>query len=140
MVYNEVARCRSTLPSIGIFTNVRMCMNRVTHFYAESHIRDISPINETIGLDLSTARTDWNKEARRILKSELARRDLTYKQLLKQLHEAGMAEETERSIVNKVSRGTFSFAFFIMCMRALGAEQIDIGPLPESRLKAERKD
>ena len=108
-------------------------------FSAESRIRDLRPINETIGLDLSNARTDWNKEARRILKSELARRDLTYKQLLKQLREAGVAEETERSIVNKVSRGTFSFAFFIMCMRALGAEKVDIGPLPDARSKVERK-
>lgn len=140
MVYNEAARYRSTLPSLGIFTNVKRCMHRISHFATKSHIRDFRPINETIGLNFQTARTDWNNEARRILKAELARRDLTYKQLLKQLHEAGMVEETERSIVNKVSRGTFSFAFFIMCMRALGAEQIDIGPLPESRLKAERND
>lgn len=105
------------------------------HFSVISFFRDVGPINETIGLDLPTASTDWNKEARRILKSELARRDLTYKQLRKQLHEAGVAEETERSIVNKVSRGTFSFAFFIMCMRVLGAEKVDIGPLPEARSK-----
>jgi len=103
-------------------------------------MRDISPINETIGQLLQTSRIDWNREARRILKFELAKRDLTYKQLLKKLQDVGVEGETERSIVNKISRGTFSFAFFIMCMRALGAEQIDIGPLPESRLKAERKD
>lgn len=139
MVYNEVARYRSTLPSLGIFTNVKMCMNRITHFDAKSRIRDLYPINETIGLDFPTARTDWNNEARRILKSELARRDLTYSQLIQRLRAAGIAAETERSIANKVSRGTFSFAFFIMCMRALGAEQIDIGPLPEPRSKAEKK-
>lgn len=88
---------------------------------------------------MQTSRTDWNQEARRILKFELARRDLTYKQLLKKLQDFGVEGETERSIVNKISRGTFSFAFFLMCVRALGMEQIDIGPLPESRLKAERK-
>jgi hypothetical protein len=114
-------------------------MNRVTHFDAESHIRDLYPINETIDLGFPTSRTDWNNEARRILKSELARRDLTYSQLIQRLRAAGIAAETERSIANKVSRGTFSFAFFIMCMRALGAGQIDIGPLPEPRPKDERK-
>jgi len=114
-------------------------MHRLTHFAHKSRIRDLSPINETIDLDFLTSRTEWNNEARRILKSELARRDLTYNQLIERLRAAGIAAETERSIVNKVSRGTFSFAFFIMCMRALGAEQIDIGPLPESRLKAEKK-
>ncbi|WP_312883535.1 DUF6471 domain-containing protein [Paraburkholderia youngii] len=28
--------------------------------------------------------------------------------------------ETERSIANKLSRGSFSFAFYLQCMRALG--------------------
>lgn len=113
-------------------------MHRITHFASKSRIRDLYPINETIGLDFPTARTDWNNEARRILKAELARRDMTYSQLIQRLRAAGIAAETERSIVNKVSRGTFSFAFFIMCMRALGAEQIDIGPLPGPRSKVEK--
>ena len=43
-------------------------------------------------------------------------------------------EETSRSIANKMSRGTFSFAFFLQCMRALGADAVtltvpDVKPL-----------
>jgi hypothetical protein len=87
---------------------------------------------------LQTSRTDWNHEARRILKFELARRDLTYKQLLKKLQDVGVEGETERSIVNKVSRGAFSFAFFLMCMRALDVEHLDIGGLTERSSRAEK--
>jgi hypothetical protein len=87
---------------------------------------------------LQTSRTDWNQEARRILKFELARRDLTYKQLLKKLQDVGVEGETE--IVNKVSRGTFSFAFFLMCMRALDVEHLDIGGLTERSSRVEKRN
>jgi len=32
--------------------------------------------------------------------------------------------ETERSVANKMSRGTFSFVFFLQCMKAMGASSI----------------
>lgn len=78
---------------------------------------------------------DWNNEAYQLLKSELGRRKVTYARLQKQLAAMGV-EETERSIASKISRGSFSFAFFIQCMRAIGAQQVDIsavGPLPTAR-------
>ena len=33
-------------------------------------------------------------------------------------------EETQGSISNKISRGTFSFVFFMQCMEALGIKEI----------------
>lgn len=69
--------------------------------------------------------TDWNQQARRILRSELERQGVTYKQLALSLEKAG-AEVTERSIANKLSRGTFSFAFFLQAMKAIGAEEVGI--------------
>jgi hypothetical protein len=51
-------------------------------------------------------------------------------------------EETERSIASKISRGAFSFAFFIQCMRAIGVEQVDVSevePLPELPKKETNK-
>ena len=75
---------------------------------------------------------DWNNEAYRLLKGELGRRKVTYARLQRQLAAMGV-EETERSIASKISRGTFSFAFFIQCMRAIGVEQVDVSevkPLP----------
>lgn len=75
---------------------------------------------------------DWNDEAYKILKRELGRRKVTYARLQKQLAAIGV-EETERSIASKISRGSFSFAFFIQCMRAIGAQQVDVSavePVP----------
>lgn len=68
---------------------------------------------------------DWNDEAYRLLKRELVRRKVTYARLQKQLAALGV-EETERSIASKISRGSFSFAFFVQCMRAIGVEQVDV--------------
>lgn len=77
--------------------------------------------------------TNWNNEAYQLLKGELGRRKVTYARLQKQLAAMGV-EETERSIASKISRGAFSFAFFVQCMRAIGVQQVDVSevkPLPE---------
>lgn len=82
---------------------------------------------------------DWNDEAYQLLKGELGRRRVTYARLQRQLAAIGV-EETERSIASKISRGSFSFAFFIQCMRAIGAQQVDIRavePVPKA-LKEEK--
>lgn len=65
----------------------------------------------------------WENEARLLLKAELARRGVTYDRLAKRL-QAREVHETARSIANKMSRGTFSFVFFLQCMSALGAENV----------------
>lgn len=67
--------------------------------------------------------TDWNKEARRVLRFEMQKRGLRYKELLSRLERLGV-EETERSIISKVSRGTFSMAFFLQCMSAMDAKTV----------------
>ena len=69
--------------------------------------------------------TDWNLEARRILRGELARKDISYKKLALLLEGIGVTE-TQSSINNKMSRGTFSFAFFLQCMKAIGRPAIEI--------------
>jgi hypothetical protein len=70
---------------------------------------------------------DWNVEARRILQTELARKGLTYKGLVRLLEGIGI-EENEKSVANRIGRGTFSFAFFLQCMRAL---EVKVLRLPE---------
>jgi hypothetical protein len=66
---------------------------------------------------------DWNAEAKGILKAEIARRHLTYKDLVEKLHAVGV-EETEANLRNKVSRGGFSAAFFIQTLVAIGAHSV----------------
>lgn len=75
---------------------------------------------------------DWNREAKRLLRAELVRRQVGYKQLAVLLEGLGV-EETERSIANKISRGAFTFSFFLQCMKALGrpAVHIDLTDLGE---------
>jgi len=56
--------------------------------------------------------------ARGILKAELARRNLTYKDLAERLRATGV-HDTDRNISNKLSRGAFTAAFFIQCLDAI---------------------
>jgi hypothetical protein len=63
---------------------------------------------------------DWQREARRILQVELARKDIGYKELSRALETVCGVDIDSKALANKVGRGTFSFAFFLQCMRALG--------------------
>ncbi|AMV48493.1 DUF6471 domain-containing protein [Paraburkholderia caribensis] len=68
---------------------------------------------------------DWNKEAKRVLRAELVRQQIGYKQLSVLLEGLGVVE-TERSIANKISRGAFTFVFFLQCMKALRKPAVHI--------------
>ncbi|SFU26332.1 DUF6471 domain-containing protein [Paraburkholderia aspalathi] len=68
---------------------------------------------------------DWNREAKRLLRAELVRRQIGYKQLAVLLEGLGV-KETERSIANKISRGAFTFVFFLQCMKALRRPAVHI--------------
>ena len=71
---------------------------------------------------------DWNEEASRILKAELVRHGISYKVLVTRLEAMGMVVN-EAAVANRLSRGTFSFVFFLQCMRALGVETVQVGPV-----------
>lgn len=70
---------------------------------------------------------DWQQQARRLLKAELARKELSYKELARLLEGIGV-HETERSLQSKVGRGTFSFVFFLQCMKAIGVTKVELEP------------
>lgn len=61
---------------------------------------------------------DWNAEASRTLRALLVQHGLTYADLVTALNADG-AEESYASIANKMSRGTFSFAFYLQSVSAL---------------------
>jgi hypothetical protein len=65
------------------------------------------------------------QNAKGILKAELKRRNMTYSDLVNSLSEMGITE-TEANIRNKVSRGTFTDAFFLQCLLAIGCEHVVI--------------
>ena len=59
------------------------------------------------------------------MKAELARRGVSYKELADLL-----GDESYAQIKTKVNRGSFSAAFFIRVLRAIGAHDLDIRPRP----------
>ena len=67
----------------------------------------------------------YENKAKNILKSELKRRGVTYAQLADRLTMLG-TPENERNIANKISRGSFTAAFFMMCMDAIGANNLNL--------------
>ncbi len=70
-----------------------------------------------------TAEQELANRAKRFLKAELKRADVTYGELAQRLSQMGL-EETEASIANKVARGTFPATFLLASLRALGLESI----------------
>jgi Domain of unknown function (DUF6471) len=69
---------------------------------------------------------DWEKKVQTLLKVEILKRNLTYRQVSEKLAEIGVAE-SEPNIRNKLARGTFSAVFLVQCLEAIGAKNIDLG-------------
>jgi hypothetical protein len=65
----------------------------------------------------------WQDRAKGILKAELARRHVSYRDLADRLGALGV-KDNERNIANKLSRGTFTAAFFIQCLDAVGCRTL----------------
>lgn len=78
-----------------------------------------------ISIGKKTPGVDWDDLAKRVLKAELARAGLTYKMLAIRLEGLGIAD-SEAAIANRISRGKFSFSFFLQCMSALGVTEVDL--------------
>lgn len=68
---------------------------------------------------------EWNEAAKGALRAELKRRDLTYIDLADRLKAVGI-EETPNSIAKKVNRGTFSAAFLLASMKAIGCPAVRV--------------
>lgn len=68
---------------------------------------------------------DYYSEASRILKAELVRRGIGYKELA---HLVG--DESYTQLKTKINRGSFSAGFLIKVLRAVGASQVDLSSRP----------
>ncbi len=67
----------------------------------------------------------WAGRARNLLKGELARRGLSYEDLAVKLQKIGV-EENANNLRSKINRGTFSAAFLLQVLQAIGASSIDV--------------
>jgi hypothetical protein len=71
---------------------------------------------------------NWSDRAKRYLKAELKRADVTYDELARRLTDHGF-EETEASVANKISRGTFAATFLLASLTCIGLENIRLEDL-----------
>ena len=74
---------------------------------------------------MTKPKPEWSERVKRYLKAELKRHDVSYGELARRLKEAGM-DETEASVSNKVSRGTFTAIFFLASLSAIGCETVNV--------------
>lgn len=68
---------------------------------------------------------DWQERAKGVLKGELKRRNIGYKELAARLGKLGI-EENDRNIANKLARGGFSAAFMIQVLAAVGCDTLHL--------------
>jgi 3-mercaptopyruvate sulfurtransferase SseA len=69
--------------------------------------------------------SDWQERVKGLLKAELKRRGVSYKQLAGKLEELGV-HENDRNIANKLARGGFSAVFLIQCLEAIGCNTVQL--------------
>lgn len=66
---------------------------------------------------------EYETKVANLLKSELKRNGLTYRDLVEKLDAIGVKEK-EVNIRNKLARGKFSAAFMVSCLEAIGVEEL----------------
>lgn len=77
-------------------------------------------------MTIASREKQWADRARRYVKAELKRAEISYAELARRLKEHGL-EETEASISAKLNRGTFAATFFLATMLAIGRETVNLG-------------
>ena len=66
-----------------------------------------------------------NDHVKRLLKSELVKRGISTSDLVFLLNKRGL-DETQSSVASKISRGTFSAAFFLQCLSVIGCTKFEM--------------
>lgn len=60
-----------------------------------------------------------------LLKAELKKRNMTYADLAEKLTAVG-TPDAAANIANKISRGSFSAAYFVQCLEAIGCKNLTL--------------
>jgi len=66
---------------------------------------------------------DWQARVKGLLKAELKKKGVSYRDLAEKLTAIGIPE-SEANIANKISRGGFTAVFFVQCLVAIGAHTV----------------
>lgn len=68
-------------------------------------------------------KTIWEKKATNLLKAELARQGLSYKDLESALAKIGI-KQTAENLNKTINLGKFRFALFLQCAEAIGLKEL----------------
>lgn len=68
---------------------------------------------------------NYEKQAKLILKTEMAKRDIDYPMLSNLLKKIGV-NETRENLANKINRGKFSFAFALQILEVLQLNNLNL--------------
>ena len=64
---------------------------------------------------------EWAERTKRLLRTEMVRRGVTYEGLAERLATLGV-HDTSVNMRNKIARGKFTAVFFLQCLEAVGAD------------------
>ncbi len=67
------------------------------------------------------------EQAKRLIRSEMDCKGMTYGTLAEALGAMGAEDTDEATLRTRLSRGRFSAAFFLTCLKAIGAKSIELG-------------
>lgn len=77
-----------------------------------------------IGLAVAIDKTkEWQIKTKGILRAEMTRRNVSYKDLADKLADMGI-DDSDRNIANKIARGSFTAVFFLQCLTAIGCHTV----------------
>lgn len=65
----------------------------------------------------------WKKIAKKIIKTELTKRDISYPELTKKLNDVDVHLDV-RDLRARIARGSFSAALFIQCLHVIGVKSL----------------
>ena len=68
---------------------------------------------------------EWKEYAKGLIKSEIARKNLTLTDVAKRLEAIGVVE-TPQNISNKINRGTFGAVFMLQILKAIDCKNISL--------------
>lgn len=80
----------------------------------------VTSVNETLAVAREGAAAFFG-----VMEQTQKRRGITYTDPVERLR-ALDPKESERNIANKISRGSFTAAFFIMCMKMIGVYDLSL--------------